>query len=78
MIYAILTIIITIAGIIGTGFVIRDVNLKAKQNDIDTDLQRSHDYEVTVISNWGRLTKIYLWITVVLIAGTFIFLRFFV
>lgn len=77
MIY--IAIIITIiAGIIGTGFAIRDVNLKAKQSSMETDLQRSNEYETTVVSNWGRLTKIYMWMTVVLILGTFIFLRFFV
>lgn len=76
MVYAI--VILIIAGMIGTAFVIREVSHKAQINDIDTDLQRSHEYEATVSSNWGRLFKIYLVMAVVMIIGTLIFYRYFV
>lgn len=65
MIY--IAILTAIVGLIGTGFAIREVNMKTRMSDSDTDLKRSNEYEHTARSNWGRLTKVYI-LTFVLMA----------
>ncbi len=53
-------IAIAVVGLLATGIAVREVNMKTSESHIETDLQRSHEYETSVKNNWSRLTKVYL------------------